>query len=86
MLISKNTGSDKIATYFRHDIKLEQLVAWAENALMEGEFDEREVNRLQTVIARLRVAAVRAFGLTWEDCQEILRQLGYCPRVDTVVA
>jgi hypothetical protein len=53
---------------------------------MDGEFDERDVDVLRAVIARLGVADVRAFGLTWEDCEEALRQLGYAARVEIVVA
>jgi hypothetical protein len=62
------------------------LVDWAENAMMEGEFDERDMDALRRVIARLGVADVRAFGLTWEECEQALRQLGYSARVDIVVA
>jgi hypothetical protein len=29
---------------------------------------------------------VRAFGLTWEDCEQLLRQLGYSARVEIVAA
>jgi hypothetical protein len=28
------------------------------------------------------VADVRAFGLTWEDCENHLDRLGYCTRVE----
>jgi hypothetical protein len=73
MLITKHTVADKIAAYLRREILLEQLVDWAENALMEDEFEARDVEMLRTVIARLGVADVRAFGLTWEDCKEMLR-------------
>jgi len=63
-----------------------QHFLWAENAMMEGEFDEREMDALRTVVSRLGVADVRAFGLTWEDSEQMLRQLGYSARVDIVVA
>ncbi|HUY32659.1 MAG TPA: hypothetical protein VMV69_07735 [Pirellulales bacterium] len=86
MSITKQTVAEKIAAYLHHDIALEQLVDWAENALMEGEFNEWEMEALRTVIARLGVADVRAFGLTWEDCEQVLRQLGYLARVDIVRA
>ena len=82
MLITKQTVADKIASYLHHAITLEQLVDWAEKALMEGEFDERDMDALRTVIARLGIADVRAFGLTWEDCEQALRQLGYVARVN----
>lgn len=86
MMITKQTVAAQITAYLHHGITLEQLVDWAENALMEGEFDEREMDVLRTVIARLGVADVRAFGLTWEDCEQVLRQLGYSARVDIVMA
>jgi hypothetical protein len=38
------------------------------------------------VVSRLGVADVRAFGLAWEDCEQLLRQLGYAARVDIVAA
>jgi cobyrinic acid a,c-diamide synthase len=85
-MITKQAVAERIAAYLHHAMTLEQLVDWAENALMEGEFDERDVDVLRAVIARLGVADVRAFGLTWEDCEEALRQLGYSARVEIVVA
>jgi cobyrinic acid a,c-diamide synthase len=85
MTITKQSVAGKIAEYLQHRITLAQLVDWAENALMEGEFDEHDMDALRTVVARLGVADVRAFGLTWDDCEELLRQLGYAARVDIVV-
>lgn len=86
MLITKQTVAEKIAAYLHHEVTLERLVDWAENALMEGAFDERDMDVLRTVVARLGVADVRAFGLTWEDCEQMLRQLGYAVCVDIVTA
>ena len=59
---------------------------WAEDAMMAGEFDEKEAATISDVVSRLGVADVRAFGLTWEDCEQLLRQLGYAARVDIVAA
>jgi hypothetical protein len=81
-LINKQTVAEKIAAYLRHSISLDQLVDWAENAMMDGEFDEHEIDTLRTVVARLGVADVRSFGLMWDDCEQALRQLGYSARVD----
>ncbi|OFX14773.1 MAG: hypothetical protein A2Z18_06290 [Armatimonadetes bacterium RBG_16_58_9] len=86
MVITKQTVADKIAGYLHHEIALAQLVDWAENAIMEGDFSEQDADTLSAVISRLGVADVRAFGLTWEDCERLLRQLGYAARVDVVVA
>ena len=38
---------------------------------MDGELAERDAKTISSVIARLGVANVRAFGLEWEDCEEL---------------
>ncbi len=86
MVITKQTVADKIAAYLRHDISLADLVSWAEGAMMEGEFGEQDTTVIADVVSRLGVADVRAFGLAWEDCEQLLRQLGYAARVDIVAA
>lgn len=86
MTITKQTVADKVAAYLHHETTLAQLVDWAENALMEGEFEEQSAGVLSSVISRLGVADVRTFGLTWEDCEQLLRQLGFSPRVEIVAA
>ena len=84
MTITKQTVADKIAAYLHHEITLAQLVDWAERALMDGELAESDTQTLTSVIARLGVADVRAFGLAWDDCEEVLRKLGFAPRVQVV--
>lgn len=86
MTITKKTAADQIAAYLRHEITLAQLVDWAESALMDGEFAEPDAKALASVVGRLGVADVRAFGLAWEDCEILLRQLGFAPRVEVVAA
>lgn len=81
MLITKQRVADMLAAYLRHDITLEQLVDWAENAMMDSEFAEQDIQAISTVIARLGIADIRAFGLTWEDCEQLLKQLGYTAQV-----
>jgi len=84
MTITKQTVALKIAAYLHHESTLEQLVDWAENAMLDGDLDQRDAEVLRAVVARLGVADVRAFGLTWEDCEQALGQLGYKARVDIV--
>ena len=86
MLISKQSVVERIAGYLQHKLTLAQLVDWAEDAMMEDEFAEEDMEALRKVISRLGVADVRAFGLTWEDCEQLLRELGYSARVDIVAA
>ncbi|MDA1137501.1 MAG: hypothetical protein O3B01_02865 [Planctomycetota bacterium] len=86
MTITKKTVADKIAEYLHHKITLAELVDWSEHALMDGELAERDAQTLSSVIARLGVADVRAFGLAWEDCEELLNKLGFSPRVEVVAS
>ena len=85
-MITKQTVADKIGAYLHHEISLAQLVDWAEDAIMEGEFDECDMEVLRAVMSRLGLADVRAFGLEWDDCEQLLQQLGYSARVDIVAA
>jgi hypothetical protein len=86
MMITKQTVADQIAAYLHHDISLAELVDWSERALLDGELAEGDASLLASVIGRLGVADVRAFGLAWEDCEDLLRQLGFAPRVEVVAA
>ncbi len=86
MTITKKTVADKIAAYLHHEMTLGQLVDWSENVLMDGDLADRDAGTISSVIARLGVADVRAFGLAWEDCEELLHRLGFSPRVEVVAA
>ncbi len=76
----------KLSAYLDHRLTLAALVEWAEQALMEEEFDESNVETLRDIVGRLGLADVRAFGLTWEDCETFLARLGYQVRVEVSVA
>jgi len=83
-LITREAVTEKLAAYLRHDLSLAELVSWAELALMDGKFDPAHFATIRDVIARLGVADVRAFGLTWEDCEQLLALLGYSAQVNIV--
>lgn len=68
---------EKIGDYLQHRITLAELVDWAEQVIMEGDFVGPDHDILRDVVARLGVADVRAFGLTWEECEELIARLGY---------
>ena len=52
--------------------------------MMEGGFKPKDTDLLTDIIARLGLADVREFGLTWEDCYDFLTRLGYQVRVTAV--
>ena len=86
MKITKQTVAGKLTDYLHQEINLAKLVDWAENAMMDGDFDAGDAPMLADVVARLGLADVRSFGLSWEDCAEILDELGYAAHVDVVAA
>ena len=86
MIVTKQAVAEKIASHLQHRITLPQLVDWAESAMMDGEFDDRDAAVIAGVVSRLGVADVRAFGLTWADCEELLAKLGFSARVEIVAA
>ena len=86
MIITKKTVADQIAAYLQHRLTLAQLVDWSERALMEGEFVAVEADVIAEVAGRLGVSDVRAFGLAWDDCEGLLRKLGYTSRIEVVAA
>ena len=86
MSVTKQAVAERIAAYLQHRIALPQLVDWAEKAMMDGEFDDQDSATIAAVVTRLGVADVRAFGLTWADCEELLAKLGFSARVEIVAA
>jgi cobyrinic acid a,c-diamide synthase len=83
-LITCETVVDQLSAHLHHELSLDSLVAWAESAIMDGEFDPTYLPTIRDVVARIGVADVRAFGLTWEDCEQLLTQLGYSAQVSIV--
>jgi hypothetical protein len=81
MSVTSKNAAEKLADYLQQRISLASLVDWSEQQVMEGEFESTTV---RDVVSRLGVSDVRAFGLTWDDCQQLLGQLGYSARVEIV--
>lgn len=81
-MITREEVAHKLRDYLHHRISRSDLVDWAEEAMMEGEFTPEHFEDIRFVITRLGVADVRAFGLTWEDCEELLDRLGYQAKIE----
>ncbi len=50
--------------------------------MREGDFAQKDFVEIRDVVARLGLADVAAFGLTWEDAVGMLSRLGYRAKVD----
>jgi hypothetical protein len=85
-MITKQVVADKIAAWLRHEITQEQLVAWAEEVIHEGEFPDAEAPELAQAVGRLGLADVKEFGLAWDDCEALLQSLGFTAKVEITAA
>lgn len=86
MKVTRQSVAEKLSAYLRHEISLEGLVNWAERVMENGEIDSQDFEITRDALARLGVADVRAFGLTWEECEQLLLRLGYHARISVVPA
>jgi len=81
MKITKEEVVNKLVSYLNRSINLEELVHWAENAICEAEYDERDFELIRNILGHLGLADVREFGLSWDDCYNYLSQLGFQVKV-----
>jgi len=77
MNITRQNVSHKLIDYLYHRITLAELVDWAESAMMEGNFEEQNIEMLREIVSRMGLSDVKAFGISWEDCEGFLARLGY---------
>ncbi len=83
-MITRVVVEKKILSYLNRQISLTDLIDWAEKILMDAEFDLHDIDLLTEIIARLGLADVREFGLTWDDCYDFLSRLGYRVQVTAI--
>ena len=83
-MITREVLARQLSDYLQHRITRTELVDWAEHAMMEAEFEERDLETIRDITSRIGLADVREFGLTWEDCEGYLARLGYRAKVDIV--
>jgi hypothetical protein len=83
-MITRSVVEKRLLSYLNRRSTLAELVDWSESMMMEGEFDLQDVDLLTDILARLGLADVREFGLSWEDCYEFLSRLGYRLQVTAV--
>ena len=86
MIVDRRAIARKLSAYLRHETTLAELADWAELAMMDGEFADADLPVVRDVVSRLGLADVRAFGLLWEDCEAMIRQLGFTVRLRVVPA
>lgn len=80
-IITRKTVAEELTAYLNSQISLARLVDWAEETLCDGDLDTQDSELLRDILARVGLADVREFGLSWDDCANFLSQLGYTVQV-----
>ena len=45
--------------------------------MIEADFEEKDFEIVRNIVSHVGLGHVKAFGITWEDCENFLSQLGY---------
>ena len=77
MLITKEVLGEKLLQYINREMTLTELVDWAEDMISEGEFESSASELIRDILGHIGLADVKEFGLTWDDCYDFLKRLGY---------
>jgi hypothetical protein len=84
MVLNKKSLADMLIKYINREIDLQGLVNWAEDMIREADFESKSFELIRDILARIGLADVREFGLTWDDCYDFLHKLGYDVKVELV--
>ena len=76
-MITKKYIADQLLAYLQHQLSAVALVGWAENTLMEGNYEDDAQHTIRNILAQLGLADVKAFGLEYQDCEDMMQKLGY---------
>ena len=82
MLVTRKTLVDMLLRYINRTINLLNLINWAEEMIREADFEDESFELISDILARIGLADVREFGLTWDDCYDYLHRLGYDVKVE----
>lgn len=82
MLVTREMLVEMLLKYINRTIALSKLIDWAEEMLREADIEEGSFELIRDILARIGLADVREFGLTWDDCYEYLQRLGYNVKVE----
>jgi hypothetical protein len=76
-MTAKVDCATKIAAYLAGEVSHDELVQWADTALVEEEFPAEEGRALLAVLSQLSASRAPGFLFRVEEYQELLRELGF---------
>ena len=82
MIITREILARMLIKYINREIDLSNLINWAEDMIAEANFEDEHFELLRDMLARIGLAGVREFGLSWDDCYEYLHKLEYDVKIE----
>ena len=76
-MITKKVIANKLLAHLQHRVSLADVVAWAEQTLLDTDYKDDSAHTIRNILAQLGTAEVKAFGLEWRDCESIMEKLGF---------
>jgi len=75
--MNRSEVATKIEAFLHHQMTICELVDWCESQMTHVEYEDSEDSEVREVINQIGDDHVRVFGLSWEDCEDMLSRLGY---------
>ena len=83
-MITRKIIAENLLAYMQGKISLKQIVSWAEDAMMDSDFENNHEREISETLAKIGLIDVNTFGLLWEDCDNIIHKLGFNVKIDLV--
>ena len=80
-VLARGAIQRQLSAYLNQAISLEQLVAWAQQTLVDDDLSAPEAALLRDLVVRATTPGGRTAHLSVEDCAEFFGRLGYTLRV-----
>jgi hypothetical protein len=84
-MITRKNVADTLLSYLHHHLTLKELVHWSESQILLGGYESGYEELIRNALGKLAAADVQAFGLLWEDCEQIMSSLGYKLNIDAAL-
>ena len=82
MEITKDILANQILKFLNRKLSLEELVNWAENSIIEANYQEIYFEEIADILAKIGVSNVKGFELTTAFYLNTLIKLDYIPHFD----
>ena len=86
MVLTRKGLADMLMRYVNRELGLPALVHWAEDMMLESDFECSHFELIRDILSRIGLGDVQEFGFTWDDCYDYLQKLGYNIKVELVEA